>query len=439
MAVTKRWRPAAWGGAALVGLSLLGPLAGAQPRVQAATGASGTVTWAVPADPNAVKAQQKQADTFHKAHPAITVKIIQIPNNTNYDTKVQTLIAGGAPPDLFGSGDVILPTLFAKGYAKNLSPYIKREGYNMSDFFSEEFRAFNYHGSVYALTDNWDTQVMYYNRDLFRKAGLAFPTKDWTWADFRAAAIKLTHGSGSKKQYGAVFTSWFAPVYDLIWSNGGDIFSADGKTTLLNQPAAINSIQWLADLYNKDKVSPTPSLLGSLGADTLFMSGRVGMFVDGGRWWASEFVGPPGIKKFDWAAVAVPRGSKGRANFFHIACDLISSNSKNPDAAWELLKFLVSTQGISIVAAAQQGIPSRQSLAHDPGFVNDPTNKKHDLVQPWFDSLPTVHAAPMIINFQQAQSLIDSALDPVWRGRSTAKAAISALTPKLNAELAKAK
>jgi multiple sugar transport system substrate-binding protein len=433
MVTRTAWRFLACGALMLSVSAALSPHTGASKA--AAAPPSGEVVWALPADPNALKASQKQADLFHQMHPAITIKVLQIPNNTNYDFKVQTLIAGGAAPDLFGSGDVILPTLFQKGYARDLTPYINRDHYSLSDFFQEEFRAFKYKGDIYALTDNWDTQVMYYNKDLFRKDGVAFPNKNWTWNDFRNAAIKLTHGSGPSKQYGAVFTSWFAPVYDLIWSYGGDIFSADGKSTLLNQPAAEQAIQWLADLYNKDKVSPTPSMLGSTGPDLRFMSGRAAMMIDGGRWWASEFVGPPGITKFDWAAAPIPKGPKGRANFFHISCYLIARNAKNPDAAWEFLKFLLSKQGIAIVAADQQGIPSRVSLAHDPSFAKEPTNVKHDLVQPWFDSLPTVHAAPMIINFNQAQSLIDSALNPVWRGQKTAKAAMDSLAPKLNAEL----
>jgi len=74
-------------------------------------------------------------------------------------------------------------------------------------------------------------------------------------------------------------------------------------------------------------------------------------------------------------------------------------------------------------------------LAHVKTFLSDPTNEKFDLVQPWITSLPTVRLPTEIVNFKQAQSLIDSALDPVWRGRTTAKAGMDALAPKLNAEL----
>lgn len=430
----QKWHVAAWGAALAMCGSLIVPTALAPRQVQA-SGPHGVVTWAVPADPNAMKGQRQQIALFEKAHPAITIKIIPIPNNLDYDTKVQTLIAGGAPPDIYASGDVVLPTLFSKGYAKDLTPYIKRDHYDLSDFFQQEFKYFKYKGDMYALTDNWDTQVMYYNQTLFRQAHLSFPTNNWTWSDFRNAAIKLTHGSGTRKVYGAVFDTWFAPLDSLIWSNGGDVFSKDGKTTLLNQSAAVQSIQWVSNLINKDKVAPTTSLLGSTGPDLLFMSGRVGMLVSAGRWDAAEFVAPGGITKFDWAAAPLPKGTHGRANFFHIGCWVIAGNAKNPDAAWEFLKFLVSKQGIAIAAAYQQGIPSRNSMVHLPSFIGDPTNKKHDLVQPWLDSLPSVHLPTGIVNFKQAESLIDASLSPVWRGSTTAKSAMDGLAPKLNAEL----
>jgi len=434
MVTIKTWRLPAWSAVAAVCASLFFPAMLVHQHVRAA-GPSGTITWAVPADPNELKAVRLQISLFHTMHPTITVKLIQIPNNLDYDTKVATLIAGGAPPDIYASGDVILPTLFTKGYAKDLTPYITRDHYNTSDFFQEEFRYFKYKGDVYALSDNWDTQVMYYNKDLFRQAHLSFPTANWTWSDFRNAARRLTSGTGTKKVYGAVFQTWFAPLYSLIWSNGGDVFSKDGKSTLLNQPAAVQSIQWVADLINKDKVAPTTSVMGATGPDLLFMSGRVGMLVSAGRWDAAEFVAPGGISKFGWAAAPLPKGTHGRANFFHLAAWIIAGNAKNPDAAWEFLKFIVSPRGIAIAASYEQGIPSRNALAHVKTFLSDPTNEKFDLVQPWITSLPTVRLPTEIVNFKQAQSLIDSALDPVWRGRTTAKAGMDALAPKLNAEL----
>jgi len=217
------------------------------------------------------------------------------------------------------------------------------------------------------------------------------------------------------------------------------VFSRDGKSTLLNQPAAVQSIQWVSDLINKDKVAPTSSVLGSTGPDLLFMSGRVGMLVSAGRWYAAEFVAPGGISKFGWAAVPLPKGTHGRANFFHLAAWVIAGNAKNPDAAWEFLKFIVSQRGIAIAASYEQGIPSRNSLAHAATFLSDPINEKFDLVQPWITSLPTVRLPTEIVNFKQAQSLIDSALDPVWRGRKTAKAAMDALAPTLNTELKSAR
>jgi len=160
MVILKTWRLAAWSAAGAVCAALVFPAMLVPARTHA-SGPSGTVSWAVPADPNELKAVRQQISLFHTTHPTITVKLIQIPNNLDYDTKVGTLIAGGAPPDIYASGDVILPTLFTKGYAKNLTPYITRDHYSTNDFFQEEFRYFESKGNVYALSDNWDTQVMY--------------------------------------------------------------------------------------------------------------------------------------------------------------------------------------------------------------------------------------------------------------------------------------
>ena len=151
MVILKTWRLAAWSAAAAVCAALVFPAMLVPARTHA-SGPSGTVSWAVPADPNELKAVRQQISLFHTTHPTITVKLIQIPNNLDYDTKVGTLIAGGAPPDIYASGDVILPTLFTKGYAKNLTPYITRDHYSTNDFFQEEFRYFESKGNVYALS-----------------------------------------------------------------------------------------------------------------------------------------------------------------------------------------------------------------------------------------------------------------------------------------------
>jgi multiple sugar transport system substrate-binding protein len=398
---------------------------------------TGTVVVALPSDnPADISLRTAQGKAFTKQNPDVNVKILTIPGQ-NYDQKVLTMIAGGKPPDIFGSGDVQIPNIVQKRYAVDLTPFIKQEKYDIGDFQKEVVSGLTFDGKLVGLTDNWDTQVLYYNKTLFDKAGVDYPNENWTWDDFLATGKKLTSGSGSKKVYGAVFDPWFAPVYDVIWSFGGQVFSEDGKSCELDSPQSTQAIQWVADLFAQG-VSPNPSQLSGLGQDSaqLFLSGRAAMSVGNGRWAAFEY---GDVKQFEWKVAPIPKGPAGRANFFHLAMFAIASNSKNQAAAWKFLKYLVSPEGIKQAASSLQGVPARNSLADDPEFTQDELATEHDAYQPFLTSLPTVHRAPYVANFAQYQDKIDAALDPVWVGKKPAAAVTPGLCKDLDKSLAAAK
>jgi multiple sugar transport system substrate-binding protein len=397
---------------------------------------AGTVVVALPSDdPGDIQLRQAEAKEFMKQNPDISVKVLTIPGQ-NYDEKVVTMIAGGKPPDVFGSGDVQIPNIVRKHYAVDLAPIIKAEKYDTADFYPQVIQGLTFDGKLVGLTDNWDTQVLYYNKSLFDSKHVPYPTDQWTWEDFREAARKLTSGSGAKKTYGAVFDPWFAPMYDQIWSYGGDVFSKDGTKCMLSSPQSTAAIQWIADLF-KEGVSPGPSQLSQQGQDAsqIFLSGRAAMSIGSGRWSAFDL---KDVQKFKWAIAPVPKGPAGRANFFHLAMFAMAANSKNKAGAWKFLKFMVSEAGIRMAAKNMQGIPSRQSLAKDPSITQSPLVVEHDAYQPFVTSLPTVHSAPYVPNFGQLQDKIDAALDPVWAGKKQASEVTGPLCADLDKSLARA-
>jgi multiple sugar transport system substrate-binding protein len=391
---------------AVVAVTLAGCSSGAAKTAKA----SGTVVMAEPGDnPGDIALRNQLAAAFMKAHPGIQVKVLVVPA-TNYDQKVQTMIAGGQPPDIFESGDVAIPNIAAKSFALDLMPYIQQDRYSLSDFYPQVIDGLTYNKKLIGLTDNWDTEVMYYNNTLFKKAGLAPPTAGWTWGDFVATARKLTSGSGTSKTYGAVFDNWFASYFDQIWAWGGDPYPDHGTQCGYGSKQAVSAFDSIVNLY-KSGVSPTPSQFSNQGAEQLFLSGRVGMYLGAGRWAAYDM---RDVKRFDWKIAPIPKGPAGRANFFHLSMFAIARTSHNPQAAWEFLKYMVSPQGIRQGLAADQGIPSRQSIANSAAFKNDPFNVTHDTVRPLLASLPTAHRAPYLPNFTQVQDAADAQLDAVW-------------------------
>lgn len=372
---------------------------------------SGTVVLAEPGDnPGDIALRNQLAAAFMKLHPGILVKVLVIPA-TNYDQKVQTMIAGGQPPDIFQSGDVAIPNIAAKNFALDLAPYIQRDHYSLADFYPQVISGLTYNKKLIGLTDNWDTEVMYYNSTLFKKAGVAPPTAAWTWNDFVTAAKKLTSGSGTGKTYGAVFDNWFAAYFDQIWAWGGDPYPGNGTQCGYDSKQAVAAFDSIVSLY-KSGVSPTPSQFANQGAEQLFLSGHVGMYLGAGRWVAYDM---RDVKRFNWKIAPIPTGPAGRANFFHLSMFALARTSKNPSAAWEFLKYMVSPQGIKLGLATDQGIPSRPSIANSAAFKDNPFNVAHDTVQPFLASLPTVHRAPYLPNFTQVQDAADAQLDAVWR------------------------
>ncbi len=314
---------------------------------------SNTVVMAEPGDnPGDIALRHQLAAAFMKAHPGVTVKVLIVPA-TNYDQKIQTMIAGGTPPDIFGSGDVQIPNIVAKNFALDLTPLVKRDHYDLSDFYPQVIDGLTYDNKLVGLTDNWDTQVMYYNATLFKQAGVAPPTADWTWNDFVSAATKLTSGSGTSKIYGGLFENWFAPYFDQIWSWGGDPYPDNGKQCGYDSSQSLAAFNSIVDLY-KSGVSPTPTQFSDQGAEQLFLTGRVGMYIGAGRWAAYDL---RDVKRFDWKVAPIPKGPNGRSNFFHLSTFAIARTSPNQDLAWQFLKFMVSKTGITAGAGRRAGDP----------------------------------------------------------------------------------
>ncbi len=225
-----------------------------------ATKDSGTVVLTEPGDnPGDIALRRQLAAAFMKLHPGVKVQILVVPA-TNYDQKIQTMIAGGKPPDIFGSGDVQIPNIVSKNFALDLAPLVKRDNYSLSDFYPQVVDGLTYDKKLVGLTDNWDTQVMYYNASLFKKAGIAAPTVSWTWDNFLAAANKLTSGTGTRKTYGGLFENWFAAYFDQMWAWGGDPFPNKGTECGYDSSQALSAFNSIVSLY-KPGVADTFAVL----------------------------------------------------------------------------------------------------------------------------------------------------------------------------------
>src|SRR6266540_3481511 len=225
--------------------------------------------------------------SFEAAHPGVNIELESVPQG--YGDKLLAEFASGTAPDVFQVGDGDVPKFAALGALEPLDPYISgekgTEPLDTSIFVQAVADIGKVNGTTYLLTKDFSPLVLYYNKKAFDAAGVAYPTNDWTWDDLLTAAQALTvkDSSGNITQWGIQLPDgwgdvyWSRGIWPIIYQNGGDVISADGKTTTgyLNSDATVQAVQWYSDLFLKEKVAPTKADIDALAGADLFATGKV--------------------------------------------------------------------------------------------------------------------------------------------------------------------
>src|SRR5918999_5749779 len=156
-------------------------------------GASGEIRFLVFGEPEELRAFREVVRRFRDVEPDIRVRLVEASDRDDLLARLSTSFAGGSPPDLF-----LLNYRFYGQFASRgvLEPIQERldgsDAFDEEDFYPQSLEAFRLDGQLICLPPNISSLVVYYNRDLFRKARVAEPKAGWTWNDMVGKAIKLT-------------------------------------------------------------------------------------------------------------------------------------------------------------------------------------------------------------------------------------------------------
>ena len=150
---------------------------------------------------NDIKTYEERAALVQEKYPEITLEVMAIPND-GYDTKVQTMIASGDAPDIIQVGEAS-NSYASKGVLEDLTKLSEAAGLDLAKRFGTATSTYTWQNTLYAMPDRGGAMIVYYNKDMFDKAGVSYPTKEWTWKDLLEAAQKLTiTKDGVVEQYG---------------------------------------------------------------------------------------------------------------------------------------------------------------------------------------------------------------------------------------------
>jgi multiple sugar transport system substrate-binding protein len=175
------------------------------------------------------------------------------------DERLQAQFAAATPPDLFFVGSQATSLIAGKVVAA-LDGYIRRDRTDISDFFDRAVQQFRLGGLTYGLPYDFNSSVISYNAELFRRAGLPLPPSDWkapgwTFQDFLDAAKRLTQRTGAELQvwgYGVGPRQWAG----WMAANGGWYLNAERNQLGMAEPATVEALQFAQDLIHLYRVSP---------------------------------------------------------------------------------------------------------------------------------------------------------------------------------------
>jgi multiple sugar transport system substrate-binding protein len=243
-------------------------------------------------------------------------------------------------------------------------------------------------GPMYGMPATLVGTILYYNKDLFDQAGVAYPTEDWDRMDYQEAALKLTKDnagnspgdSGFDPDDIAVFGSSTIGGYNSavhLWNNGTGLVAEDQSECWVDKPESIEIFAWLGDLILEHHVNPDAAWFQ--GQPDVFLTQRLAMKLDG-SWNLDHYVEN---LTFNWDVAPVPMGTAGLDRVTYAGTNTLHvfSGTQYPDQSWDLLKYISGPGGMKyflktgtpcLIASAQSedymtGSPEHRQVAVDIG------------------------------------------------------------------------
>jgi ABC-type sugar transport system, periplasmic component len=311
------------------------------------------------------KTMEKIVRRFREENPDLDVRMQIIPWGTYYDKLTLSLAFGGAPHVCIVHA-ARLPEFAAYDALNDLGGLYAAEaaggrGFSEADFAPVPWRATFYKGRQYALPLDVHPICLYYNRKLFREAGIDGPPA--TGEAFLEAAKALTRDTdrdGKTDQWGFVYTWQRTNFLTFAAQFGGGIVTPDLQHAALSSPGSLAAAHTMLDLITRHRVAPRPE---GVDAWLAFRQGKVGMALEG-IYMQTSLEEQKGL---EWAAAPAPQfgPQQGVWGGSHLLAQPRGIPDDAARDAWRLMRYL-SDQSLAWAAGGQ--VPARRDALNNAAF-----------------------------------------------------------------------
>ena len=389
------------------------------------------LSFSVWGDPEELAILQEIADDFTAKNPNVEITV----NVSDWDTywdKLQTTLAAGNPPDVFAMDAPLYSDYQSRGVLLNLQSYVDSD-FDLSGYYPASLQCYQTADGYYGLPRDIQPSAMYFNKDMFDEAGVAYPDENWTWQDLIDAGQKLTKdrdGDGNIDQFAIWADLWDMELLwaSLIWQNGGEILNEDYTQTLLGEEGAMGAWQFIHDMIFKYEIMPTPSAAEQFGDP--FESGNAAM-TTAGHWVVPYYSNVD----FNWDVAPLPMG-KERVSIVNSVGFVVAKDSQHPDEAWAFLKHLVGEEGQTKITALGLGVPALQEIANSDAYLKQDTAPiNHQL---FLDAMEYSKVKPCFRGYDEWATLIGDGMFSIWLGEAELGPTLDELVPQADEILAQA-
>ena len=316
---------------------------------------------------------QQMLAEFHATHP--NIRVFYTPDPEDLEGTMLADMQGGTAADVFQGCCSFFPLWGQQEYTLDLRPYVEADldQATIDDWDPAQYQAFfTKDGRQYGLPKYHGALALYYNKDLFDEYSVDYPDGTWDHDDYLAAMQRLTHdrdGDGQTDLWGSmVDISWDRIQMHINGWGGHLVDPVDATRCRMADPEAMAAMEWIRARMWDDKVMATFLDVQNMSTRQAFSTGKVAMVEDGS--WALKDI----LTEADFriGVAPFPAGPVRRVTLATTDGFGIYAGTKHPDAAWELVKFLISKDYGRAMARANFLQPARASLVDEwAGFIRE--------------------------------------------------------------------
>ena len=331
---------------------------------------SGSITWWDTSNEAEGPAYQALVEEFTKKYPKIKVKRVAVPFDQAQQKFKTAAQSGKGAPDVIRSEVGWTPGFASLGYLQPLDGTPALDG--LEDYLAGPVEGTKYQGKTYAVPQVTDTLALLYNKEIFKKAGIAEPPD--TWGEIAEAAKKI------KAKVPGVTATYINPdayfAWPFLYGEGSDLVDVEKKEITLNSPEGIRGIQTAVDLIASGAAPKPDTTEGYNNMQAGMASGKIAMIVNG-PWAVADILKGKAFKdnKDNLGIVPVPGGEGGRTGAPTGGHNLaVYAGSANLDASYLFVKFLNSAENQAKIALKNGTLPTRTS-AYTEEVLSDPVTR----------------------------------------------------------------